>query len=138
MNKRFEFLEDLTSDVLFRAFGRTKEELFENSAYALSSVMCEINKIKPLKCIKINLKSDNLENLLFEWLSEIITQVDIYNMFFSRFNIKRISDTELEADICGENIDIEKGLVQVKAVTYYKFKLEKDDKEYKATVSCDV
>jgi SHS2 domain-containing protein len=59
-------------------------------------------------------------------------------MFFSKFDIKKISENSLTAEIWGEPISPEKGETVVKAVTYYKFKLEKIKDRYKATISLDI
>ena len=44
MEKKFEFLEH-TADIKFRAFGKTLEEVFENSALAVSSIYSKEKKI---------------------------------------------------------------------------------------------
>lgn len=138
MIKKYEFLDDLTSDVLFKAYGKDKKELFENSALALASLMCEINKIDDLKCTFVEINGDDLEDLLFQWLNVIISNTDIYNTFFKTFKVVEISDNKLKANICGEPIKAEIGLVQVKAITYYKFGIQKVKGGYEASVSCDV
>ena len=59
-------------------------------------------------------------------------------MFFSKFEIIEISDKRLKAKVYGEKISSSKGKTVVKAVTYYKFKLEKVKDKYTARVSCDI
>lgn len=136
--EKYKFIEDLTSDVLFEAYGKNLKELFENSAIALSSVICDIKKIREEKSFDVELKGDSTEELMINWLQEIIALVDTEEMFFSRFNIIKISENHLKANIYGEPISPEKAGIVVKGVTYYKLKLEKIKDVYKATISLDI
>jgi SHS2 domain-containing protein len=138
MKKKFEFVRDLTSDVLFKANGKNLEELFENSALALMSVMCDTDKVLQDKKIKIQVKGKEEKDLLYNWLQEIIATVDIEGMFFSKFKINKISNTELTAEAYGEEIIPEKGRTVVKAVTYYKFDICKIQEGYSSSVSLDI
>lgn len=135
---RYRIIDKITSDVMFEAYGKDKKELFSNAAEALFGVICEIKKVEPEKKIKIKAKGKDLKDLLYSWLQELIAEVDIKEMFFSKFDIKKISDKELEADVYGEPISKEKSGTVVKAVTYYEFNLEKTKKGYKAVVSLDI
>jgi len=138
MQQKYKFIRDLTSDVLFEAYGKTLKELFENAAKALFSVICQIDKVKPAKGVAISIKGKNIKELMFNWLQELISTVDIEGMFFSRFVVEKINDKSLKARIYGEPIVPEKGETVVKAVTYYKFNVEKTAQGYKATVSLDI
>jgi SHS2 domain-containing protein len=135
---KYKFIDSLTSDVLFEAYGKTLKELFENAALAMFSVICKVDRIEKKDKISIEVAGEDEKNLLYNWLQELIAHVDIEEMFFSGFNITKISKTELKAEIFGEPISKEKGETVVKAVTNYKFNLEKTKKEYKATVSLDI
>ena len=136
--EKYKFIDDLTSDVMFEAYGKDLKELFENSAIALSSVICDVEKVGEEKSFSVELKGDSTEELMVNWLQEIIALVDTEEMFFSRFDIIEISENNLKANIYGEPISPEKAGVVVKGVTYYKLKLEKIKDIYKATVSLDI
>lgn len=136
--KKFEFIEDLTSDVMFEAYGRDLKELFSNAAVALFSMICQIDKIGDKKVKEIELEADDLESLMFNWLQELIVTVDTDNLFFSRFEILEIDEKYLKAKCFGEDSTPEKGGTVVKGVTYYKYKLEKIEEGYKVRVSLDI
>jgi SHS2 domain-containing protein len=135
---KYKFIDSITSDVLFEAYGKNLKELFENSAEALASIQCKSELIIPKIPIEIELKAETVDELMIGWLQEIIARVDTEEMFFSKFDIKEISETKLTAEIWGEPITPEKGETVVKAVTYHKFKLEKIKEKLKATVSLDI
>ena len=74
---KFKFIEDLTSDVMFEAYGKDLKELFVNSAVALFSVICKIDNVKASKEVLVSVKGSNLEELLINWLQKLIAIVDI-------------------------------------------------------------
>ncbi len=137
---KYRFLEDLTSDVLFESYGSTLEELFENSAEALFSVICEIDKIEPKEKIEFEFEGKNLEDALYYFLSNLLAESEINEVFLCKFEVE-IQESEEgykgKVVALGEKITPEKGGTVVKGITNYKFKIERS-REYKATVSCDI
>ncbi len=135
---KYRFIDDLTSDVVFEAYGKGLGELFENAAYALFSVICQVEKIKPEIGKEIVVSGEDVKDLMFNWLQKLIEVVDIDNLFLSEFKVKEIGEKHLKAACQGERADPKRGGTLVKAVTYYKFNLEKTRKGYKVTVSLDI
>ncbi len=135
---KYKFIDEITSDVMYDAYGKDKKELFENAAEALFNIICEIKKIILKKKIKVKVEGEDLKDLLYNWLQELIAEVDIKEMFFSKFNIKKITENRLEAEIFGEPISKKNSGTVVKAVTYYNFDLKKTEKGYKARVAFDI
>ena len=136
--KKYRFIEDLTSDVMFESYGKNLKELFENSGLALFDIICHIKKIKPLQSKIITIKAKNEKELLFNWLQALIAFVDTDELFLSKFEIVKITSKELVAKVSGESISPEKSGTVVKALTNYKFSLEKIQKGYKATAVFDI
>jgi SHS2 domain-containing protein len=136
--KKYKFIDDLTSDVMFEAYGKTLKEVFENSAEAMFSVICQLDKVGQAVKREVEVKARDEKELLINWLQELIALVDTEDMFFSRFEVKDISPTGLKATIYGEEADPAKGETLVKAVTYYKFKFERTKGGYVTRVSLDI
>ncbi|MBU0898708.1 MAG: archease [Nanoarchaeota archaeon] len=136
--EKYKFIEDLTSDVMFEAYGRDLKEVFTNAAEAMFTIICQAEKIKHEKSVKINAKAGSAKELMIAWLQELIAAVDTEEMFFSKFEILEIDENHIKAKIYGESITPEKGGTVVKAVTYYKYKFEKMKKGYVARVSLDI
>ena len=134
---------DHTADVAFEVKGKTLEELFESAALALEQTM-----VKDLKTIKhktkksIKLKAKNPEELLFNFLQELIFLKDAKLLLFSKFKfkIKENKEYELKAEAHGEKLSPKKHelLVDVKAVTYHYYKVEKIKNSWKAFIILDV
>ncbi|HDM67125.1 MAG TPA: archease, partial [Thermoplasmatales archaeon] len=68
----------------------------------------------------IELEADNLEELLVDWLSELLFLHGAHNLVFGFFDVK-IRDKKLSARVKGEEYNLEKhGMgVEIKAVTYH-------------------
>lgn len=135
---KYRFIDDLTSDVMFEAYGRDLKEVFENAAYALFSVICKRGKVGKGIEKEIVVESEDARELMIDWLQELIARVDVEELFFSRFDIQEISETRLKAKVYGEEARPEAGETVVKAVTYYGFKFEKTDSGYVVRVSLDI
>lgn len=135
---KFKFIDDLTSDVMFEAYGKDLKEVFENAASALFSVICQCDKVEPKIKKEIVVEADDTKGLMIDWLQELIARVDIEELFFSKFEILEISETKLKANIYGDEVKPELGETVVKAVTYHQFKFEKTEKGYVVRVVLDI
>ena len=65
---KYRFIDDLTSDVMFEAFGKTLEELLGNAAEAMFSVICQLPQIKAKESRDVEVESDSVERLVVDWL----------------------------------------------------------------------
>jgi len=135
---RYKFIEGITSDVMFEAYGKDLKDVFSNAAEALFTVMCRIESVQPKDERKIEIDADSLEDLMINWLQALIAAVDIEGMFFSKFKITRIDDTHLTAFVYGEPVSPHKGKTVVKAVTYHQYSFDKTSKGYTVRVSLDI
>jgi len=135
---KYKFIDEIKSDVMFEAYGKDLKELFENAAEALFSVICKIKQVKPKETEEFIIKGENLDSLMINWLQGLIAIVDTEEKFFSKFEIEDINETQLKAKLYGEPIKPELGETVVKAVTYYKYQLEKTKQGYKARISLDI
>lgn len=137
----YEFIEDLTSDVMFIAEAPNLASLLQESSLALFDVVCQRDAVQPKESVEIRAEGKNPEELLHEWLSQLLTESDANELFFSKFEIK-VSEKDgklvAEGKAFGENYSREKSGTVVKGITYYGFKVEKTDKGYKAQVACDI
>jgi SHS2 domain-containing protein len=104
--------------------------------------------VKDLKSVKrkvtknIQVKSDTIEMLLFNFLQELIFHKDANLLLFSKFEIKiKKNDAyTLKTKAHGEKINMKKHelLVDVKAVSMHSFKVLKTKSGWKANVILDV
>jgi len=140
--KKYKFF-DHTADVLFEAYGKTLNELFENSALALQETQTDLKDVKQKIKRKINLKNKSVEMLLFDFLQELIYLKDADYMLFSKFKIKIKKDKNnyiLNSEVSGEKINPKKHelKVDVKAITLHKFYVKKIKDKWKAQIILDI
>ncbi len=135
---KYEYLKDLTSDIAFKAYGDSLKEVLENSAEALSAIVCDIEKVSNEKTISITAEGENSKELLFNWLQQIIAEIDIEQLFLSKFNITLLENNKLTAECSGEPISDEKSGTLVKSLTNHLFNLEEKDNKFIATVCVDI
>lgn len=134
----YKFIKDLTSDIMFEAYGTDLKEVFENAARALFDVICQREGIEQKDTVENTTEGEDVTDLMYNWLQTLIASVDIDSMFYNDFRVKEITEQRVVADCMGEEITAEKGETVVKAVTYYKFKFEKTEKGYMTRVVLDI
>ena len=139
-SRGYRFIDDLTSDVFFEAWGKTQGDMFVAAAEALMDVSSDFKKIRPKKAVKIAVKGRNIEDLMLSWLQAVIQTMEIEETFFSNFEIEKMDPKGkfIEATAYGEEMRTELGGTHVKGVTYYKFSVINEKGVWKATVSLDV
>ena len=142
--KKFKILEDIAiADIAIEAYGKTLDELFEHTALAIFEESADLKNIseKEKKTIKIN--SDKIEDLLYDFLSEILFLKDTYSIIFKKSKVKITKKGKkhyLHAKLSGEKIDRNKHELRndIKAITLHMFKVEKTKDGFKAVVVVDV
>jgi len=135
---KYRFIDDLTSDVMFEAYGKGLKEVFANAAEAMFKIICQIEKVMPKKAVLIEAQAESTGKLMIAWLQELIAAVDTEGIFFSKFDILEISEKRVKAKCWGEPVSPEKGGTVVKAVTYYKYLFEKTKEGYRSRVALDI
>lgn len=139
---KYEILDEITSDVMIRAYGNSLEELLENAAEGLLSVICDVKKIRPRKIVFLEVSGENERDLVHNWLSKVLSSIDIENMFFSKFQVVSLMRPKglIKAKIkCfGDDVDPKKSLTIVKAITYYKYSVENIGGKWAATFVVDI
>lgn len=140
---KFRFLENVAiADAAFEAQAKSLEELFATCAKATFEVMANTKKIEPKDVIKIELKHNELDKLLFDWLAELIYLKDAKEMFFGKFDLKidKKNKYVLSAQVFGEKIDYKKHKVKVdvKAVTLHLFEVKKVGNNWNARIVLDI
>lgn len=123
--EKFIFLEH-TADVKFQAFGKTLEKAFENSALAFANAMYQGEVKRKIKK-RISVKGKDLENLLYNFLEEILFLLDSENFFLSGCKVKITKEKlKLDAELTGDKTQNYSASLDVKAVTYNEMFVRKE------------
>lgn len=136
--KEFEFLEH-TADLKFRAYGKNLEDCFTNSARALFTAMLDLKKVDAKIERGISIKSETLETLLHDWLSELLFLFETENFVPGGFEV-RIDEERclMNATLKGEKLaEKHKHELEVKAVTYHDMIVREERGVWIVQVVCD-
>ena len=139
MGKRFEVI-DHTADVGIAAYGVDLKEAFANAAYALFSLMTDIDSVGDNVRHNVEVNADNREELLVAWLNELIYLFEVKDVLFSRFDVAELDETSIKAACYGENIDAQRHKMKagVKAATYHMMQVEEGDDGCRVQVLFDI
>ena len=136
--RKFKFLEH-TADIKFQAYGKNLNEVFENSAYAMLNVLSE-SKIKSKIKKNIHVKGRDLENLLYNFIEELLFLFDSENFILSKIRKIKIDkkNFKLKAEITGDKSSNYKINLGIKAVTYNEMFVKKMKDKWVSQVVIDV
>ncbi len=141
--ERFETI-DISGDAGIRAFGRDLKEMFVNAAFGMYDLMTDTADIDGKEAVGIYVESDTLEGLLVSWLNELIFKFDV-DWFVGRdIVISELSEEgqplRLRASLTGGEFDPERHVKKllVKAATYHRIKVEKNDDGWQSEVIFDI
>jgi SHS2 domain-containing protein len=145
LNVPYHFLDDIaTADIAFEAWGETAEEMFVAAAEATMNVMVsDLSTIADQEKRTLKVESDTMEMLLFELLQELIffKDADLLLLRVPRVGIDRRDDHfTLSGEAYGEKIDPQKHdlVVDVKAVTLHRYRVEQTSRGWEAMVILDI
>lgn len=141
--RAYRYLDEIAiADAAFEARGDTPAELFRAAAEALTALMADPARLVPRSERRIMLRHSDLDGLLYDWLSELVTLKDAERLLFSHFDLNVVLEPEarLEAIVTGEPIDPARHALRgdVKAITLHQFNLEHADAGWRARVVVDL
>ncbi len=146
MTARFQFLEDIAlADAAFQASGDSPAELFQAAAQATIETMVDPSTVSPVSSHRIHRDEETLEDLLFDWLEEIVYLKDAKGLVFlvPTVNVSREPSTgrwRLDGTLEGEPIDPTRHHLRsdVKAVTKHMYEIRQDGGQWLARVVLDI
>ena len=129
-SNKFEYF-DVTADIGIRAWGNTINELFENAAIAVTSLIIDPNNIEKKIQKDIQVHGNDLSSLLINWITELLILRDSEGILFSSFKVEISKDKKsLRVKALGNNVFSVKFEMDIKAITYSLFELEKKNGGY--------
>lgn len=137
----FEYGEH-TADILVIAHGSTLPEAFKNAALGVLNIMYDITRVTNRDRVEVSVDGVDLEQLLFNWISEVIYWFDGRKMAIGDIVITSFDEAgRLKATLLGEHYDINKhgfrGTI-VKAMTYNMMKISKANAHYTVQFVVDI
>ena len=151
--KSYEIIEH-TADIGIKVWGKTLKQLFQHAAMGMFYILypeshsadripnhslCSDTSQLP-HSITIKKELESFEELLVYWLSELLYIFNTKDILFSRFNIVKLSNGSLNAQVFGKEIDISVNppAIEIKAVTFHNLKIQKDKNIFYTSIIFDV
>ncbi|QQG40276.1 MAG: archease [Candidatus Aenigmatarchaeota archaeon] len=138
----YHFVEDVSlADVAFEASGKDLKELFESAGLAVTNTMVRNLASVHTKVTKtVDVEGSDVENLMFNFLQEFVFLKDAERLLFGKIKIDEISEIACKATLYGEKLDSKRHdlSVDVKAITYHMFRVERTREGWQAFVVLDV
>jgi SHS2 domain-containing protein len=106
-----------------------------------SAIFDNPQAIEPKISRTIEVASEDLAYLMFDWLKELLYQFDCDAIAYSRFDVDvHVQDGRLTATVWGEQVDTSRHFLtrEVKAITYHDLTVEKTADGWLAEVIVDI
>jgi len=162
IKKKYRLI-DHTADIGIEVFGDDLPQLFSNAGYALFDIIADLSLVKEKASINVSVNGRNLEELMVNWLGELLYIFETKHFIVKYFNIIHVetsystssllgdvsTDTKslemekvgrLFAEIKGENYDSGVHVINttIKAVTYHQLQVFRDNNGWHLRVILDV
>ncbi len=129
-----------TADLGLRIRAASLEELFGEAGRALTAALVDPpDSVRPVEPRSIRLEAAERDDLLHDWLAELLYLFETERLLFSRFEVA-LPPGELHATAWGERVDPARHPVEleIKAVTYHGLKIEPSPDGWLAEVIVDL
>ena len=136
MHETFEH----TADIGLRIRACDLNGLMEEAAEALFAlIVTNPHQIQELQRMEFRVPGERPDDLLHDWLSQLLYTLDTRHMVFSRFKVSCRPDG-LVAEAWGERLDPQRHELgmEVKAITYHGLRVEPDAGQWLAEVIVDL
>lgn len=128
------------ADVGIRGIGSTKADAFVQIALALTSVVTDLDLVRPEQPVAITCDAESDDVMLVDWLNALVYEMATRRMLFSAFSVA-FEGSRLRATARGEPVDRRRHepAVEVKGATYTALRVERlDDGRWLAQCVVDV
>lgn len=137
--KKYELIEH-TADIAIKAYGTNLSEAFGNAAKGMFDIITDESEVESTGQYDIKLEAPDLEQLLVDWLSELLFLNTSQNLVFGFFKVELDEEKKhLVGHVFGEKYNISKHKVgiEIKAVTYHMLEV-RNKRPYHVQVLFDI
>jgi tRNA nucleotidyltransferase (CCA-adding enzyme) len=127
------------ADIGVVGIGPTKAEAFRQAALALTAVVTDPSRVKPLQPVPVFCQAHSDDLLLVEWLNTLVYEMAVRAMLFADFTVE-IDEGTLRATAHGEPVDIDRHepAVEIKGATLTALQVTQGPNGWRAQCVVDV
>jgi SHS2 domain-containing protein len=114
--------------------------LFREAAESLFDIIVGIGSIRVREFVEVSASGEGVEELLVDWLRELLYRFSGEGMVLARFEVIEFSRTSIRARCGGERFSADAHEVRfdIKAVTYHRLSIRQGDGVVRASLVFDV
>lgn len=128
-----------TADIRAEVTGSTLEELFLNAARGLTGLLYSGSAVDAASEIDLILEGDDVEEILVDWLREILYRKEAEGLVFVRADVAELSAESFKVRaFFGPVVKDDYPEVEIKAVTYHGLSVERNDSGFTAKILFDI
>ena len=137
--KRYEQIEH-TADIGVRVYGSNLKDLFRNAAFSMFDIIADLDGLKESVAVDIDLKADSQEELLVDWLDELLYNFYTKWIIFFEFEILELGEGHIKARAHGRHVGENRNRLktEIKAATYHDLKIKQDGSEFSVEIIFDI
>ena len=128
------------SDIGLSIFGDTVEQLFENAAYGLFDILCDLEQVTEIGAVDIDVQGDDRESLLINFLNELLYLQSVNGWLFRRINITFLEQKTVNATAWGEmyKAGTHELFHEIKCATYHNLHIREEKGQWRVDIVFDV
>ena len=133
-------LIDHTADLGMEFFGHDMKDLFISAAEGIFDEITEREGLSCRESFEIDVEGIDREDLLINWLRELLYLHQGKGMLLKNFSISKIDDSYLSGTAEGEGFDAGRHVIkrEVKAATYHDLYILQEEGQWTARVIFDL
>jgi SHS2 domain-containing protein len=133
---------DHTADVGLKVSGVDLSDLFRTAAEGVFDyIVANREQVRVVDSEAVKLEADSPQDLLLEWLGELIFRFETTHRLYGKFEVRVADDgRSLQATISGERIDRDRHELdhEVKAVTHHGLSVRREGSGWLAEFILDI
>ena len=140
MAPRLYRIVEHTADTGFEVQGATKEQVYENAAKAFFDIMWQIKTRRKSEPENIEVSGIDQEELLVNFLEEFLYLFDAKRLVCTGIEVETVTDNNVWARAWLQefDVDFDRELLNVKAVTYHQLFLGQEKGAWRARIFLDI
>ncbi|HUS57909.1 MAG TPA: archease [Planctomycetota bacterium] len=129
-----------TADVAIKVAADSLAELYACAGFGMFDLIVDLSVVKPLIEEHVSVEAGDYEELMVNWLNELLFLFETRKLLFCDFDIIELDKTHLSAVVRGEEFSPARHETRhdIKAVTYYGLHIEQEDDQWAASVVFDI
>lgn len=133
--KRYRILAR-SSDLAIKVFGKSQEELFANSAFALFDLMTDVDKIEAQDRLPLEVEGVDRDDLMVNWMRELLYLYQGSGYLLKEFKVLEAKETYVRGEVSGEKYDPDRHEIQreFRSVVFHQSRMEKTGDQWTAQV----